>query len=229
MRRVSVRLLTMSMTPQPSEDRSPSRRRNAAAARAIALLACLFLTGLATAVLAAAPAAAEEKAGEEKPPPSLVGPVTRGEVEAAEPAWVAAQIEAAPDADAARALTEVEAGAEVVVYLGTWCSDSRRELSRLWRAFDEAGVGYGTELPFALEYVAVDRDKEEPGGRTAGVGLEYVPTFVVRRGGEEVGRMVEVSPNGIEHDLLALLTGAVHGVVSARQDLGAGAEGRVQP
>jgi hypothetical protein len=218
----------MSLNSRVPEDRSPSRRPKAAAVAAAALSAGLVVAGLAT-VPATVASAAEETAAEEKPPPSLVGPVTRAEVEAAEPAWVAAEIDAAPDADAARALTEVEPGAEVVVYLGTWCSDSRRELSRLWRAFDEAGVGYGAELPFALEYVAVDRDKQEPGGRTAGVGIEYVPTFVVRRDGEEVGRMVEVSPHGIEHDLLALLTGAARGVVSAREDLGTGAERPVQP
>jgi hypothetical protein len=36
-----------------------------------------------------------------------------------------------------------------------------------------------------------------------------------------VGRVVETAPHGIENDLLALLTGAVGGVVSAREDLGA--------
>lgn len=150
---------------------------------------------------------------------ALVGVVSRQEVEAAEPDWVAAEIEARPDAEAALALTEVAPGAEVTVYLGTWCSDSERELARLWRAFDEVGVGMGTELPFSIEYVAVDRDKTEPARRLAGVGLEYVPTFVVRRDGEEVGRMVEVSPDGIEYALLDLLSGRATGVVSARQDL----------
>lgn len=149
----------------------------------------------------------------------LVGEVSRTEVETAEPGWVAAEIEARPDVETARALTEVEPGAEVTVYFGTWCSDSERELARLWRGFDEVGVGMGTELPFSIEYVAVDRDKTEPARRLAGVGLEYVPTFVVRRDGEEVGRMVEVSPDGIEHALLDLLSDRATGVVSARQDL----------
>lgn len=176
-------------------------------------------------------AAAEEPTDEpidEKEP--LVGVVTRAEMEAHEPDWVMAQIEAEPDPEAARALLEVPPGADVTVYLGTWCSDSKRELSRLWRAFDEAGIdpsgsGMGEEPPFDLRYVAVDRDKEAPGGLVEGVGLRFVPTFVVRRDGEEVGRMVEVSPNGIEHDLLSLLTGEATGIVSARDDLGEGQDG----
>ena len=152
--------------------------------------------------------------------PVLVGEVSRSEVEAAVPDWVTAQMESTPDIAAVEALAAVEPGADVAVYLGTWCSDSRRELARLWRGFDDAGVGIMTELPFDLTYLAVDRDKVEPAERLEGVGLEYVPTFVVTRGGEEVGRVVEISPNGIEHDLLALLSGEAEGVVSGREDLG---------
>jgi hypothetical protein len=158
----------------------------------------------------AAPAAAEEEA-----PAAIVGPTTREAIEAADPSWVTATVEAEIDEDDAAALAAVDPGAEVTVFLGTWCSDSRRELPRLWRALDEVGG----LVPFEIEYVAVDRDKEEPAGPIEGAGIEYVPTFVVRRGGEEVGRVVETSPSGIETDLLALLTGEASGVLSARDDL----------
>ncbi len=100
-------------------------------------------------------------------------------------------------------------GAEVTVFLGTWCSDSRREVPRLWRALDQVGG----EVPFDLTYVAVDREKDEPADLLAGQEIEYVPTFIVRRDGHEVGRVVEEAPDGIEADLLALLTGAKTGVL----------------
>ena len=103
----------------------------------------------------------------------------------------------------------------MTVYLGTWCSDSRRELSRFWRAIDEAGG----EVAFELAYVGVSRDKDEPAEALAGLGLEYVPTFVVEIDGVEVGRIVEESPNGIEHDLAALLRGETSGLVTAKQEL----------
>jgi hypothetical protein len=188
---------------------------------ALAALLALLLPVLA--VPACAGEAGEPAPEVEEGPPPLVGLVSREEVEAHGPGWVEAEIEASPDPGAAGALLGVEPGAEVVVYLGTWCDDSRRELARLWRAFDEAGIGYAAEPPFDLRYVAVDRDKEQPAALLEGVGLDFVPTFVVRRGGEEVGRVVEVSPNGIEHDLLALLRGEASGVVSGRDDLGSGA------
>lgn len=167
-------------------------------------------------------ATSDEMTAEDPPPtpPSLLGPVSREQVEAAEPGWVAEEVEAQIDEDAARALAEVEPGAKVVIYFGTWCSDSRRELSRFWRALDVTG----SQVPFELEYIAVDRSALRPPEMEKELGLVYVPTFIVSRGGEEVGRMVEESPNGIEHDLLALLRGDATGVISTRDDVGAGAD-----
>lgn len=161
---------------------------------------------------AEAEAAAEEEAAEEAP--VLTGRVAREELEAALPEWMSAMVSAEIDPAAAAALAEVEPGAEVLVVLGTWCSDSRREVPRLWRALDEVGG----LVPFELEYLAVDRSKEEPAELLAGLDLRYVPTFIVRRGGEEVGRVVESSPNGIERDLLALLAGEAAGVLTGRED-----------
>lgn len=194
----------------------------------VAAAVALVLAAPALAPAAPAPSARAGEGGdaaaaetEEKKPPSLLGPVTREQVEAAEPSWVEAEIEAAPDPEAALALAEVPPGAEVTVYFGTWCSDSRRELTRFWRALDEAGG----EAPIAIEYLAVDRYDNRPPELEREVGLRYVPTFIVRRGGEEVGRMIEVSPDGIERDLVALLTGEARGVISARDDLGGDGEG----
>lgn len=145
--------------------------------------------------------------------PVLVGQVTREEIVSAVPDWVHAQVEAEIDEDAARALAIVPP-AEITVYLGTWCSDSRREVPRLWKALDATGG----MVPFSVDYVAVDEDKREPAEHLEGVDLEFVPTFVVRRDGEELGRVVEVAVDGIERDLLRLLTGEARGVLSARED-----------
>lgn len=165
-------------------------------------------------------AEATAEPAEEPAPPSLVGEVTREEIEQAEPEWMTAMAEAEIDPEAAQGLAAVEPGAEVMVYFGTWCGDSRRELARFWRALDETGG----MVPFEINYLAVDRRDKRPPELETEVGLQYVPTFVVSREGEEVGRMVEVSPNGIETDLLALLAGEATGVVSARDDLGGGEE-----
>jgi len=145
----------------------------------------------------------------------LLGVVTRAEVEEAMPGWVSEAMAAEPDLEAAERVVQAAGGAEVVVYLGTWCDDTRRELARLWWALDSLGM---PGLP-QLTYVAVDRSMTEPADQVAGVDLIRVPTIVVKRGGSELGRIVEESPHGIEIDLLALLTGEVSGTISASEDL----------
>lgn len=148
-----------------------------------------------------------------------VGAVTREQIEEAAPEWVAAEVEAAPDEAAARALAAVPPGAEVKVFLGTWCGDSRREVPRLWKAIDLAGGA----VSFEISYVGVDRDKKDPGGEVGPADVRYVPTFIVRRDGREVGRIVESAPGGVERDLLSLLDGSALGLITGRDDLGGGA------
>ncbi|MBV8201154.1 MAG: hypothetical protein JOZ15_11080, partial [Acidobacteria bacterium] len=131
--------------------------------------------------------------------------------------------EAKPDLAAARALAAVAPGAEVTVLLGTWCTDSRREISRLWKALDAIGAGAGGGprggLPFTLTYIGVDEAKKQPAAAVAAAGLEYVPTLIVRRDGREVGRIVESAPHGVEVDLLALLDGKAAGLLTASPKL----------
>lgn len=145
----------------------------------------------------------------------LVGVVSRAEVEQAMPDWVGEVMRVEPDLEATERLAQEIVGAEVRVYLGTWCDDTRRELGRLWWALDSLGL---SEMP-ELVYLAVARGLSEPADELAGVDLIRVPTFVVRRDGKELGRIVEESPNGIEIDLLALLTGESTGMLTASPDL----------
>jgi thiol-disulfide isomerase/thioredoxin len=169
----------------------------------------------------AAPPAGEPGAASSKEE-VLVGTVTREQIESTHPDWVQAEVSASPDSEAARALAAIEPGAEVTVFLGTWCGDSEREVPRLWRALDEAG---GT-VPFQIHYVGVDRQKKEPAAPIANFEIELVPTFIVFRQGREVGRIVETAPHGVERDLLALLSGKSQGVLSASQPGDAGPPSR---
>lgn len=168
---------------------------------------------LAASSLACASAATQEPGKREEG--VLVGDITREQIEESVPDWAQAEAESTPDPEACRGLAAVEPGADVTVFLGTWCGDSRREVPRLWKALDLAGPA----VPFEIHYIGLDRDKREPAGRPAGDDVRYVPTFIVRRNGQEIGRIVEHSPSGVEKDLLALLTGQARGLISSRTDL----------
>jgi thiol-disulfide isomerase/thioredoxin len=164
----------------------------------LAVLASILGTSCATSTTVSAP---------------LVGETTREQIEVA-PEWMAAEAESQPDPEACKALASVPPGAEVTVFLGTWCGDSRRELPRFWKALDMAAT-----VPFAVHYIGVDRQKKEPSAPVINNDIRYVPTFIVYREGREVGRIVEESPHGIEKDLLALLTGEAQGLITTRTDL----------
>jgi hypothetical protein len=148
----------------------------------------------------------------------IVGITSRAEIESEFPAWREQIASTTFDADAAERLASVPPGAEVDVFLGTWCGDSRREIARLFRALERAETA--GPLPFTIRFVAVDRAKTAP-GLTEGVGLRYVPTIVVRRDGAEVGRIVEMAnPEGVDRTLLGLLDGTRSGPISSsRHDL----------
>lgn len=173
----------------------------------LAVLAFILTTSCATST----PAPATQARPEEKP--VIVGEATREQIEA-DPAWVTAEVESQPDPEACKALASVPPGADVTIFLGTWCGDSRREVPRFWKALDLAGT-----VPFSIHYIGVDRQKKEPSAPVTNNDIRYVPTFIVYREGREVGRIVEESPHGIEKDLLALLTGQAQGLISTRTDL----------
>lgn len=180
------------------------------AASVLLLAAC---GGGAPHVAAHATSAADPHHG---PNGEIVGLTTRDEIERELPAWRDAIAGATYDADAAEHLAAVVPGAEVDVFLGSWCGDSRREVSRLFRALEHvASIG---PLPFTIRFIGVDRAKTAP-GFTEGAGLRYVPTIVVRREGVEVGRIVESAPDGVDRSLLALLDDSRTGVISGRSDL----------
>lgn len=144
----------------------------------------------------------------------LLGVVSIDQILDHEPSWADALLAATPDLGAAERLAIGGPGTEIEIFLGTWCKDSRRELTRLWHALDAVGID-GSEI----RYIGVDRDKVEPEELVAGRDIRFVPTVIVSKDGDEVGRIVESAPNGIEHDLAGLLDGSQSGTITGRDDL----------
>ncbi len=171
----------------------------------------LVLTSCASSDLGATPDTHLESL--ERPP--IVGVTTQAEILKEMPRWIDDLVRAQPDEAQAQRLAEPVAGAEVVVFFGSWCSDSQRELTRLWRAVEMAGGSFG----FPVRYIGVDRTKTEPAGLLDGAEILYVPTLVVMKNGVESGRVIESAPGGIERDLAALLSGEASGWLSGRDDL----------
>tara|TARA_Y100000768_G_scaffold88227_1_gene63300 strand:+ start:70 stop:573 length:504 start_codon:yes stop_codon:yes gene_type:complete len=96
----------------------------------------------------------------------------------------------------------------VVIMFGTWCHDSKREVPRMLRILDSAGVG--TEQ---LSLIGVDINKTEPKGREKLYNLRNTPTLILLKNGKEVGRIIERPNVSLEADLIGLTTRSSEPVV----------------
>jgi hypothetical protein len=107
----------------------------------------------------------------------------------------------------------VRHGATVKVFLGAWCDNSRYEIPQFVQLLDTLG----TERPFAVEFFAVDEQKQQPAEEVHTFDIEQLPTLIVLRRGHEVGRIVDQPARTLEGDLFRLLNGSAHGLLSSNE------------
>ncbi|MCB0637107.1 MAG: thioredoxin family protein [Lewinella sp.] len=93
---------------------------------------------------------------------------------------------------------------EVKVFLGTWCSDSQREVPHLYKVLDALDFDE-THLQVVALDNHPDRRKTSPQHEEAGWNIEYVPTIIFLRNGTEIGRIVEMPEVSLERDLAVIL------------------------
>lgn len=154
--------------------------------------AALVLVILATSVL---PARSAEEILRGKVRPSALPSITES--------WGKDYDAYEPSAEDLRTLAALEGRADLDVYFGSWCGDSKRELPRLSKILDRAS------LPgLRVRYFALDRTKTKPARLARRGAIERVPTIVLSVAGQEIGRIVETPQTSLEHDL-ALLVGRI--------------------
>jgi hypothetical protein len=116
------------------------------------------------------------------------------------PSWRRQYDDYRPDPADLEVIRNAPDGSLVIVYFGSWCSDSVIAVPHFLKILDEARAPH-----LKARYVGVDRTKKEPAGRLEGVGLELVPTFVFSVHGHEIGRIVESPATTLERDLALLV------------------------
>lgn len=97
-------------------------------------------------------------------------------------------------------LKEKSKNITIKAFMGTWCSDSRRETPRFYKILDVIDFNMKN-----FQLVAVNRDKKSPNGLEKGKHIDYVPTFIFYENDKEIGRIVESPIVSLEEDFLTII------------------------
>jgi hypothetical protein len=132
--------------------------------------------------------------------PDKLGPMTIADMIEL-PGWFAEDfVGYMPQPEYANAIPAHMNDVEIICILGTWCSDSKREVPRMIRILQAKNIP-----PEKLKMIGVDRSKRDPDGLSQRYNIERVPTFVFLRGGKEIGRIVESPLASLEKDMLGII------------------------
>lgn len=93
---------------------------------------------------------------------------------------------------------------EILVFMGTWCGDSKREIPRFYKILE--ACNFPMEQ---LRVIAVSAQpnmyKQSPSHHEAGLNIHRVPTFIFYKNRQEVNRIVEHPVASLEKDMLAIV------------------------
>jgi thiol-disulfide isomerase/thioredoxin len=88
---------------------------------------------------------------------------------------------------------------DVIVFLGTWCPDSKEHVPRFMKIMDEAGV-----TGKHIKLIGLNRDKKL-GMLTDKYKITKVPTFIFIKDERELGRIVEHPRTTLLKDIAGIL------------------------
>ncbi len=96
---------------------------------------------------------------------------------------------------------------KILVFMGTWCGDSKREIPRFIKILETVNFPMKN-----LKIIAVDRRKDNykksPTGEEWGLNIVRVPTIIFYKGGKETNRIIEHPVSTLELDISAIVTGS---------------------
>lgn len=90
---------------------------------------------------------------------------------------------------------------EIVIVLGSWCSDSKEQLGRFYKILDKLNFNENN-----LKLICVDQSKKAREIEISEFEIKRVPTFIFLKTGEEIGRIIETPQTSLEEDVLMILS-----------------------
>ena len=89
---------------------------------------------------------------------------------------------------------------DIIVFMGTWCSDSRDLLPPFYELVKK--TGYPED---SIMLIVLDRNKKAEDHIEEKYAISNVPTFILIKDGKEVGRITEQVQVDMEQDLINLI------------------------
>lgn len=95
---------------------------------------------------------------------------------------------------------------KILIFMGTWCGDSKREIPRFLKVLKAA------EFPEKnIKIIGVDRRKtnykKSPNGEEWGLMIQRVPTIIFLKNGKETNRIIESPVISLEADTKVIIQG----------------------
>ena len=91
-----------------------------------------------------------------------------------------------------------------VIFMGTWCGDSRQEVPKMYKLLDYCEVP-GTNIQLINLNMYDSVYKQSPGREEKGLNIHRVPDLLVFENDKEIGRIIEKPVTSWENDLLAIV------------------------
>ena len=91
---------------------------------------------------------------------------------------------------------------EIVVFMGTWCSDSQHQVPAFYKILD--ALDFPEEK---VTLITMDRKKATPENLEEGLEILNVPTMIFKKEGKEINRIVEFPIESLEDDMYQILSG----------------------
>ena len=92
---------------------------------------------------------------------------------------------------------------KIKVIMGTWCSDSRENVPSFFKLMDYLNIKKRN-----IDLIGLDLNKENPNGDEKTYEIINVPTFIFYKENIEINRIVEITLESFEKDILKILDGS---------------------
>jgi len=130
----------------------------------------------------------------------LLGPLSKEEILENFPDWQVEVASYVPNQEVIEKLQAIPSEIKIEIFLGTWCSDTKRNVSAYFKIMDMVDNPL-----FMTTYIGIPKDNDSRKPFIEGKNIVKVPTFIVSIDNQEKGRIIEDPIKSVEEDLLDII------------------------